>query len=49
MVQYASKTIAATAVHIQTANIWHSFYTMYVPRVPAGFQAVPHGPKSRAA
>jgi hypothetical protein len=35
MVQCASKTIVATAVHIQTANIWQSFYTMYVPGVPA--------------
>jgi hypothetical protein len=35
MVQYASKTIVATAVHIQTANICQSFYAMYVPRVPA--------------
>ena len=49
MARYASMVVVAPAVPIQTANILKSFYRMYVPRVPAGFQAVPRAPKSRTA
>jgi hypothetical protein len=35
MAQYASMVVVATRIRHQTANISQSFYTMYVPRVPA--------------
>jgi hypothetical protein len=49
MALYASMAVVATSIKHQTANIYQSFYRMHVPRVPAGFQAVTLGPKSRAA